>query len=83
MQLVENKDYEDEETYAVIGGKKYPVRFAGRDRNTYKHAEGCMARGHENDIKINQPACQCGAFYRTALLFGIYVPPEDAEALQS
>jgi hypothetical protein len=48
--------------YAIIEGKRYPLKFEGYDRYTYKHLSGCLA---------NTPGscCQCGATERAKRVF--------------
>jgi len=57
------------ETYAMIDGKRYSLKFEGYDRGTYIHLPGCLA---------HQPGscCQCGAAERAKR---VYVALADAQ----
>lgn len=58
----------DDNNYAVIEGKKYPIKFVGPDANTYKHLSGCLA------YRDPSGCCQCGVINRTSKIYGVYVP---------
>lgn len=58
--------------FAMIDGKRYPIQFAGYDRDTYRHVEGCLAFLSERD------ACQCGASDRAKRFYVAELPPVSA-----
>lgn len=56
--------------FAMIGGKRYPVKFGGYDRATYKHMPGCLALPPS---PVN--CCQCGAIDRATKIYTVDVAP--------
>lgn len=58
------------ENHAVVDGKNYPLEFAGYDRDTYKHLEGCLAFGNRSG------PCQCGAIDRADKWYAVKVPAQ-------
>lgn len=58
----------EEGTYAVINGKRHPLRFMGYDR--YEHKPGCLANVPGN-------CCQCAAADRATMVYQADVTPKD------
>lgn len=56
---------------ATIDGKEYELEFAGYDRATYRHADGCLAQ-------VGGGPCQCGATERAERWFQVKLPSRAA-----
>jgi hypothetical protein len=61
------------EDFAMIGGKRYPVKFEGYDRHTYSHLAGCLA------YNFGGGPCQCGVAERAGRVFGVHIPSRDSQ----
>lgn len=66
--------------YAMIGGQRYSVKFAGYDRATYRHLEGCLAFSPMYPAGEPGQACQCGAAERATKVYTVEVAPANAGA---
>lgn len=54
--------------HATINGKEYPLEFAGYDRASYQHTDGCL---HKADPRM---PCQCGAADRADRWYQVKLP---------
>jgi hypothetical protein len=61
-------DEKSQEDYAMLNGKKYPIKAAGYEPSTYSHLDGCL---YKNDRRM---PCQCGALERSTIVFLAHVP---------
>lgn len=59
---------------AIIDGKEYELEFAGYDRATYSHREGCLAFGN------SQGPCQCGAIDRADVWYNVKLPSKESHS---
>jgi len=59
-----------DDNFAIVDGKRYPLKYEGVTRGSYKHLPGCLA--------FNNPTscCQCGALSRAIKIFSCEVPPK-------
>lgn len=64
--------------YAMIGGVRYPIKFEGYDRETYKHERGCLAYDNgPRSSSLAGPPCQCGAMERADKWYSVKVPGQS------
>lgn len=61
-------------TTVIFNGATYPVEFAGYDRQTYKHARGCLAYSEHHQGGLPGACCQCAAMDRADKWFQFKVP---------
>lgn len=62
-------DVHPSQDFAIVRGLRYPVVYAGVDRATYQHLDGCL---YKADARM---PCQCGALERAAKIYTVTVPP--------
>jgi hypothetical protein len=53
----------------MIGGKRYPIRFAGYDQHSFSHRAGCLAHN------FGPGPCQCGAHERAGRWYAVKIEP--------
>lgn len=58
---------------ATIDGKEYELEFAGYDRATYRHLEGCLVHPGNPESRYGAP-CQCGAADRADRWYQVKLP---------
>lgn len=68
--------YITKQNFAQIDGKRYPIKFAGYDRDTFKHLEGCLAYSSWHQGGEPGQCCQCGAIERAIKIYVVEVPPK-------